>query len=312
MWPDEVRPYYGSFIASQANSLVEQGVHVDVGYIRGYTGLRAYAEAAATIPRTARRENYDLVHVHYGHTAVASLGMFNRPLVTSFCGEDLLGAPRESGITRKSRIEVAVFRQAAHAATVTITKSQEMAEILPNAVRARNFVLPNGVDLSRFAPGDRAHARAELGWAPDGKVLLFLGNPEDPRKNVQLARAAAERVEAQISDARLHIAWGIPPGDVATVMNAADCLVFASKSEGSPNAVKEAMACTLPVVATAANVDNCYVRDPDPQLFADAIVGALAKGRAPAARTAVEELGTSAVANRLLDIYDTADRLHRS
>lgn len=316
MWPDERRPYYGSFIASQARSLTGAGVDVDVLYVRGFLGVHTYLKAFFDLPMAARGRSYDIVHVHYGHTALVSSGVRQRPLVISFCGEDLLGAPREDGISLKSRVEVAVFRQVAKAATVTITKSKEMEEVLPARVQRRNYVLPNGVDLDHFVPRPRTEARAELGWKDEEKVILFLGNPEDPRKNVTLAREAAAIVAGRRPDARLHEAWGVAPEEVPTLMNAADCFVFPSRSEGSPNAVKEAMACALPIVATPVGdvaerldgVERCYVRDPNPRLFADALGRALEHDRAPAARAAVEKLGIGAVAGQLRSIYDDAIR----
>jgi teichuronic acid biosynthesis glycosyltransferase TuaC len=316
MWPDEERPYYGSFIASQARSLTRVGVEVDVIYVRGYRGFSAYVEAARRLPRAARAHPYDLVHVHYGHTAAASVAVRRRPLVISFCGGDLLGEPREDGLTRKSRAEVAVFRQVARIATSTITKSREMEEALPVGLRARNHVLPNGVDMEAFSPRPRGEARAELGWGGEDKVILFLGNPEDPRKNAALARRAAEIVSRDDPSARLEIAWGVGAGQVPTLMNAADCLVFPSLSEGSPNVIKEAMACALPIVSTPVGdveerlggVANCYVRPATEQDFAPALGQALAAGRAPQARVAVERLGIDSVAERLTSIYDEAIR----
>jgi teichuronic acid biosynthesis glycosyltransferase TuaC len=318
MWPDEMRPYYGSFIASQARSLAEAHVAVDVLYVRGFLGPQSYLKALFALPRAARGDLYDLIHVHYGHTAAASIGVRQRPLVISFCGEDLLGAPRDEGITRKSKVEVAVFRQVARTATATITKSQEMQAVLPPTLQGRNFVLPNGVNLDLFAPRLQREARSELGWSVEEKVMLFLGNPDDPRKNVALAHEAAELVRQQIPTARLHVAWGVTPDQVPVLMNAADCLLFASRSEGSPNAVKEAMACALPIVATPVGdiperlhgVGNCFVCEPSAPAFADALIRALDGGRAPEARAAVESLGVGAVADRLLEIYDVAAERH--
>ena len=312
MWPDERRLYYGSFIASQARSLSAVGVGVDVLYVRGFLGAHVYAKALATVPRTAGRRSYDVVHVHYGHTAAVSLAIAQRPLVVSYCGEDVLGAPREHGITTKSRIERSVFRQLGRFADATITKSVEMEQALPPSLRARNRILPNGVDLDRFAPRSRARARAALGWDPDEKVMLFLGNPRDQRKNHRLAEQAAALVAERRDRTRLHVAWAIDPDAVPTVMNAADCLLFASRSEGSPNAVKEAMACALPIVATPVGdvrerldgVAGCWVCEPAPAAFADALVLALDADRAPAARAAVQALGLGRVAERLLRIYD--------
>jgi glycosyltransferase involved in cell wall biosynthesis len=318
MWADERRPYYGSFIASQARSLARAGVNVDVIYVRGFLGPHAYLRALVDVPRLGRRARYDVVHIHYGHTAFVSLGLCRRPVVISFCGEDLLGAPRERGLTYKSRVEVAVFRQVARTATVTITKSSEMEDVLPADLRERNYVLPNGVDLDVFAPMPQEQARTQLGWPRDEKVILFLGNPDDPRKNVSLAHQAAELVRKEIPAARLHIAWGVRPDEVPTLMNAADCLVFPSRSEGSPNAVKEAMACALPIVATPvgdiierlSGVEGCFVRDASATAFAPALIEAVRRGRVPAARRAIENLDIGAVAGRLTAIYDDAAQRH--
>lgn len=315
MWPDELRPHYGSFIASQANSLARLALAVDVVYVRGFLSRRAYLSAITRVRNASLRQAYDVVHVHYGHTAAVSLPVTRRPLVISFCGEDLLGAPRDGGLTRKSRAEVAVFRQLGRIATCTITKSPEMELALPHSMRARNHVLPNGVDLDVFTPQPRLAARQTLGWRQDEKVVLFLGNPDDPRKNVSLARAAMADVSACIDDVRLHVAWGISPQLVPVLMNASDVLLFASRSEGSPNAIKEAMACTLPIVATAVgdiptrlgDVANCWVC-PDASHLAQALKSAVALNgqRAPDARRAVSALSLQAVAERLLDIYRAA------
>jgi len=101
-------------------------------------------------------------------------------------------------------------------------------------------------------------------------------------------------------------------------MNASDCLVFTSRSEGSPNAVKEAMACSLPIVSTAvgdvaerlAGVEGCFVSSPTADAFADAVLATLRSGRSDAARRAVAGLSVGAVAERLLSIYHEADQRH--
>jgi glycosyltransferase involved in cell wall biosynthesis len=314
MWPDERRPYYGSFIASQAHSLRDAGVGVDVLYVRGYLGPHIYAKALAAVPRAARRRRYDLIHVHYGHTAAVSLGVLQRPLIISFCGMDVTGAQREGGITPRSRVELTLFRQLGRFSDATITKSLEMELALPRSLRARNHILPNGVDLQQFAPRPRSESRAVLGWDPDEKVILFLGNPRDPRKHVELAQQAAALVARRRRRTRLHIAWAIAPTDVPTYMNAADCLVFPSRGEGSPNAIKEAMACELPIVATAVGdirerfegVEGCVICEPTPAAFADGLMAALDIDRVPGARDAVRELGIERIADRLLAIYGEA------
>lgn len=319
MWPDEVRPHYGNYIKDQADALRELGVEADILYIRGLISKRAYFTALPIVRRRARDSKYELVHAHYGHTAAVTALAGRRPLVMTFHGEDLLGAPRQTGYTLKSRIEGVAFRQVARLADATITQSREMELALPRQVRRRNEIVPCGIDTGRFSARSRSEARQALGWAAEGQVVLFLGDPEDPRKRVELAERALERIAAQRPDVRLEVAFGHAPDEIPTLLNAADCLVFPSRLEGSPVAVKEAMASELPVVATPVGdiperfgtTQGCFVRPPLPGPFADAILAALDNGRTPAARLAAvrspygaeEPEDLEGIARRLLRVY---------
>ena len=89
-------------------------------------------------------------------------------------------------------------------------------------------------------------------------------------------------------------------------------LLLTSRSEGSPNVVKEALATELPVVSTPVgdvaklvrDVPGSHVRPPDPQALADALVDALRSGRVPRRRAAVAGLGVAAVARRVIGVYE--------
>jgi glycosyltransferase involved in cell wall biosynthesis len=314
MWPDEERPWYGTFIKTQADSLERIGVELDVLPIRGYASKRAYADAVGELRRMTRRRDYDVVHAHYGHAGVVARTQRRAPLVVSYCGDDVLGTPDgNGGLTPRSRAEAAVFRRLAHVADATITKSEEMERALPPSRRARNHVIPNGVDVERFAPRPRDEARRELGW--DGEpIALFVGDPGIPRKNHELAAAATEHASRELGGLRLQVAQGFTPDQVPTLMSAADALLMTSLWEGSPNVVKEAMAAELPVVAVPAGdveerlrgVDGCFVRPYDAAALGEALVAAVRHGRAPAARRAVAELSLDNVARRVERVYGDA------
>jgi teichuronic acid biosynthesis glycosyltransferase TuaC len=313
MWPDTARPHYGTFIRTQAQSLEDLDIAIDVLSIRGYASFRSYLTALGRIRTVRTQTRYDLLHVHTGHAAAVSTWAMRGPSIISYVGGDLLGNPGDDGkVMLKSRLEATVFRQFAWASTCTITKSREMEKALPRSLQARNHVIPNGVNLDAFAPRPRAEARAQLGWDQDESVVLFLGDPDDPRKNVALARGAVEEAQRQRPEMRLHIGWGSRPEEIPRLMWAADALAFTSRSEGSPNVVKEAMAAALPIVATPvgdvperlADVEGCYVINPDPTSFGNALIAALAHERAPAAREAVQELGLSKIANRVATLYE--------
>jgi glycosyltransferase involved in cell wall biosynthesis len=237
------------------------------------------------------------------------------PLVISYCGDDVLGTPAEGGgLTPRSRAEAAVFRQLAHVAAATITKSEEMELALPASCRARNHVIPNGVDVERFAPRPREEARAELGWDASERIALFVGDPAIARKNYPLAEAACAVAGERVEGLRLQVAQGFTPAQIPTLMSAADALLMTSLWEGSPNVVKEAMAAELPVVAVPAGdveerlrgVEGCFVRPYDAAALGEALAQAIQHGRSPAAREAVSALSLERVALRVIDVYERA------
>ena len=319
MWPGELPTLLRHVYPHTAPSLEALGIAVDVLSIRGYESQRAYVMAVDAIRRRRSASAYSLSHVHTGHAAASAVLAVKGPMVISYVGGDLLGNPGPGGLTLKSRLEAGVFRQLAWRAAATITKSEEMQRALPKSLRRRNNVIPNGVDLDRFAPQPRAQARQVLGWNPNEEVVLFLGDPSDPRKNVTLAQDAVADLRRSRNGVRLHLGWGVAPSEIPNLMWASDVLAFPSRSEGSPNVVKEAMAATLPIVATPVGdvrerlegVEGCFVTGFDPEAFAGALGSALDFGRATAAREAVKPLALDAIARRVATVYDYVTRARR-
>src|SRR6202011_4163689 len=102
-----------------------------------------------------------------------------------------------------------------------------------------------------------------------------------------------------------------PPELMPDLYNAADVLVHSSVSEGSPNVVKEALACNLPVVATAAGdipdlldgVDPSAVCDADPETLAAEIVRCVHAGARSNGAERVADLGLDRITQRTLACY---------
>ncbi len=315
MWPDSERPWYGSFVHSQARSLERAGVHLDVLYVPGYRSRWRYAWGAGEVLRRSRRRRYDVVHAHYGHSGVLARLQRRAPVLLSYCGDDLLGTPTPDGhgLTRRSVVLARSFARLSHVLEATITKSEEMARLLPSRSRERNTIIPNGVDLARFEPMPKDLARARVGWNGRRKNLLFVGNPAFPRKNVRLAQAVRDELLSRGIEVELRIAWQVAPEEMITWMAASDVLLFPSLFEGSPNTVKEAMAMELPIVSAPVGdvperlrgVEGTFVVERDTEAMAGAVEAALHYERAPAARTAVAELGIERVAERLVTLYQS-------
>jgi len=253
------------------------------------------------------------VHAHYGLSGAAAARV-RLPLVVSFCGDDLLGRPDAHGrLTFKSRALLPVSHHAARRADAVIVKSDEMRRAIPGI--AGVDVIPNGVDLARFAPEPRASARAALGWRDAGHVLLFAADPHELRKNWPLADATRAALTARGLDVRLEAVHGRPQADMVRAMNAADVLLLPSFHEGSPNVVKEAMAVGLPVVAAPVgdcaerlrNVSPSWVVERTVEAFANAAAAVLADQRRSNGREAIERtLSLAAVAKRVLGVYEKA------
>ena len=195
--------------------------------------------------------------------------------------------------------------------SATTTKSQEMETLLVSSARSRNTVIPDGVDRRRFFPQDRAEARADLGWPSDSPIVLVAGRTEAPEKRLWLAQEVIRRAGAEIPDIDLRIANGVPPSEMPARYAAVDCLLHTSVSEGSPNVIKEALACNLPVVATPAGdvrellrgVNGCAVCEADPIALASALVDILRHHPRSNGRQHTERLSIDATAQRTIDCY---------
>ena len=319
MYPTDAAPWAGTFVEQQIASLRRSGVTVDLLFVdRLGRGLRAYWGLAAEVRRRVRKIRPDLVHVMYGGwmSDVVTRALRDVPVVVSFCGSDLLGQ-REGGWIRRvaARYGVLASGWAALRAVAVIVKSESLRRALPSGLDpARVWLIPNGIDLDRFRPLDPARCREKLGWDPRMRHVLFPASPDNRVKRFPLAAAAVERLRQEGMPIEIHALRGVPHSEVPVWLNAADCLLLTSEHEGSPNIVKEALACNRPVVSVdvgdvrqrLAGVSGCVVSAADPGSLASSLAGALAaspsEGR-PTGRSAVGELSLEVIAARVLGVY---------
>lgn len=318
-WPTPENERYCVFIQRQVDSIRALGVRADVLFVRGYRSPLAYALAAVRLLclSVSRRPPYRIVHAQIGEAAVPAAFYLRGKHLISFCGDDLLGTRGVDGrVSRQSRVRRAVHRLAARRAARTITKAAHMEAELPSAVRGRNTVIPNGVDTELFQPRDQAAARRELGLPADERIVLFAGS-DVPVKRMPLAREAVAIAQRTLPDIRLVEATDRPPEVIPTLMNAADCLLLTSSSEGSPNVVKEALMSDLPVVTTRvgdvetllAGVEPSFVCSDDPADLASALVECLRRPRRSNGRSRSAALALETVAQRVAAVYSELAQL---
>jgi glycosyltransferase involved in cell wall biosynthesis len=202
-------------------------------------------------------------------------------------------------------------------------------------------VIPSGVDTDLVRPGrDRAAAKAHLALSPTTPVIGTVGRLE-PRTGTDTLLAAVAALRAERPDVALVVVGegplraeleararelGIASAvrflgdrtDVDEVLAALDAFVLPSRTEGMSNALLEAMAMGLPVIATAVGGTPEVIADgrsgrlvpaDEPERMAAAIARVLAdvvgaRRLGIAARAVVEErYGARSMVRRLEAVY---------
>ena len=246
-------PEIPPFITSQGESLRTAGWNVSFGIIDDRTTPIGFLRNIKRLKQERARAEYGIVHAQYGSVTAAAAHLIRGqwPLVVSFCGDDLLGTPNPGLVWRlRERIARLAGLWAARSSAAVIVKSENLLQALPDNLRSRVTVLPNGVDVDWFQPLDQNECRSRLGWPLSTKIVLFNRSADSNMavKNPALAHETI-KVLSQSFDVMLKTMSQSSRDEVLWMLNAADCLLVTSYHEGSPNIVKEAMACNLPVVS---------------------------------------------------------------
>ncbi len=240
-----------------------------------------------TVRRIHAEWPIDVIHAHMmvpDGWAAARIGHeLGVPAVGTAHRADVLDIPAQGA---KARMRVA---EAIQTLDAVVTVSRAIGDAADAIARPRRpiTVVPNGADAEVFMPRDPAEARQRLGIPAEGPVISYVGKLV-PRKGVDTlieamgilaARAAGaprlvmagiggmrEPLEQRAAELGVadRITWlgKVPHDDVGWVMSAGDVFVLPSLSEGLPTVVCEAMACGLPVVATAVDGTPEIVDDP--------------------------------------------------
>jgi teichuronic acid biosynthesis glycosyltransferase TuaC len=259
--------------------------------------LRAYPQ----LWRQLGGDGYDLLHAHYVFSGLVARAQRRHPVVLTHWG-----------------LEVFTTWQAPLCQLVTpwfdqvIVQSEQMRQTLRGG---RAHVVPAGVDVDFFQPMPRDEARTQAGLPHDKKLVVWVGEPRS-EKRFDLAEKAVARVSECDPDVELVLLTKKPQELVPVYMNACDVLLLTSDAEGSPNVIKEAMACNLPIVSTPVGdveavtgaTDGCYIADHDPGQLAEALEAALAFGGRTDGRSAVLPMGLDETAKKVIDVYQEAVR----
>jgi teichuronic acid biosynthesis glycosyltransferase TuaC len=316
LYPTPQHPTMGTFVEQQIVGLKRMGLEVDLMVVnRAEKGMGSYFTMGTALRQCIGQFQPDVVHVMYGGVMAERVTSIvtEIPVVVSFCGSDLLGE-RLSGVLRRVVSECGVLAShiAAKRAVGIIVKSRNLEQALPASVdRSKVRIIPNGINLERFNPLDQVDCLKKLGWSLNKFHVLFPANAGDPVKRPFLAQAAIEAANRLGLNAEMHQLRGVPHEEVSIWLNASHAVLLTSLHEGSPNIIKEALACDVAVVSVdvgdvrerISEIEGCHIALPDPHDLGSKLLQVRARGDRVAARERVQQISLEQTSLKLKSFY---------
>jgi teichuronic acid biosynthesis glycosyltransferase TuaC len=283
------------FILEQGESLLRLGVEVDYYPIVG-KGLVGYWKNRKLLLRKIKSYQPDIIHAHYGLSGLLANTQRNIPVVTTYLGTDI----NNSRVFLFSKLNMVLSRY-----NIFVSEKNQRKSEVRNCVT----LLPYGINTILFTPINKLKARELLGIQPHALIIVFAGAFRNEIKNPKLAKEAVEL----IPNSELLELGTYTRQELSLLMNAADVALMTSFTEGSPQFIKEAMACNCPVVSVPVGdvpfvlqgVEGCFIADYDAVAIAEKLNMAFRFGRRTEGRKRILELGWSneKVAEKLLSVY---------
>ena len=286
---------FAPFIVEQAEALKHVGCEVDYFGVVG-KGIKGYLSAFSSLRMKIKSFKPDVIHAHYGLSGLFANLQRSVPVVTTYHGSDI-NLPK---VLRLSKISMKL-------SAWNIFVSQRNVDI---AKPKKNYVLlPCGVNLPNYVEEDICAVKQKLNWNPNKKYILFASAFDNRVKNAKLAQDSVSLVE----NAELIELKGYTREQVTALFYAVDAFLMTSFTEGSPQVVKEAMACGSPIVSVDVGdvaeriegLEGCYIAERKPQDIADKLNNVLSFNSRTKGRDRIIELGLTndLVAKKLVEIY---------
>jgi len=292
--------YASPFVYEQVHSLELMGCNFQYLFVKG-GGVNSYYKAIFDLYRIIRSWNPDIIHAHGGLCGFICVLQHLVPVITTYHGSDI----NRSILQVFSRIPIKFSKY-------NIFVSKKQIEIIKPK---QNFeLIPCGVDTEIFYPKDKEICRRLLGLETDKIYILFSKGFTDRIKNYPLAKAAVDQIE----NAVLIELIGYTRENVNLLMNACDVALMTSFSEGSPQFIKEAMACNSKIVSTdvgdvrevLGDAEGCYIcsYDVEDVIFKINKCLSIKMKSENNRKKVIENYGLNNIARRIYQIYETVKR----
>ena len=249
MYPSERKPYYGIFVKEQMDTMTRffPDIEYDIYCIEGSGGASAgkwksitnYLRSIWEVDNKLRSGQYDFVHVHYGFSGLYLLNPFHKktPVLITLHGGDIQ-------LEQKKQFQVFATRRILKHASFAITLNERMNDIVQCYIDTTK-IIPCSIDTSLFKPLPFKKNQSNK------PLIVFPSNKDRFEKNYPLFKETIVSLKSLYGiDCETCELKNMSRNEVKEIYQKADLLLMTSISEGSPQVVKEAMACDLPVVST--------------------------------------------------------------
>lgn len=283
------------FVSEQGDALKEKGIDVDYYLVRD-----GYVKATKKLKEKIETFKPDLIHAHYGLCGITATLQNKVPVVVTF----------HNGETLNKTVNFLSSLFSLRAKHVVYV-AQHIYDKCYFKRKTCYSIIPCGINLDDYQLKDKNSIRRELEFIPDKKYILFGGAFNNLRKNFPLLKSGLdllERVDIEVLEMK-----GLSRRQIADLMCACDLFALPSKSEGSPQALKEAMACNCPIVATdvadikhiLGDLPGHFICTFEAKNVADKVAESLDFGKRTNGRDRIIELGLTndKIADKLIRIY---------
>lgn len=302
------------FCKRQIQTLRMKGIDIHDFYLTSRTNPFILLKELVKIYKETKDIKRGIIHAHYG-TTTAFFSMFlsllkGLPLIITFRGSDLNKTAYADGFWTDLFGRILSNISVLKAAKIICVAENLKHNLWWN--KGKVEILPSGVNTSLFRPIDTKEARVKLGWGINEKVILFYAGKNRSVKNEGMAKNVFLQVKKKLPNVRLKVLEGdIPYERVPLYMNASDCLLVTSYSEGSPGIVKEALACNLPVVSVDVGdvaqrlrgVSPSAVVSRDIKELSDTVQQILLLKRRSNGRSFIQDLSEEEIAQKIINLY---------
>ena len=288
-----------AFIYDQVEAVkkADPGISFDYYFI-SRKGIKGYLLSLKELKKKFELNNYHCIHAHFSLSALLANLQRKVPVISTFHGSDI-----NNNINRIFSLFVEILSKK----TIYVTRG-----LLNKAffnVKRKNAIITCGVDFDLFKPLSKSASRQTMGLSIQKKYILFSSGFDNTIKNYPLAKAALERIGD--SNIELLELKNYTRKEVAVLFNVVDLALMTSFSEGSPQFVKEAIACNCPIVSTdvgdvrkvIGNIKGCFITTFQIEDVADKIQKALNFGKRTNGREKIQHLDSRVIAEKIITVY---------